>query len=301
MKRQFFANFVLLSAVLGVTLADLSSAFACPDIDGLVDMNCDQKLEIACFGDSITAGVGDSLDLGYPGRLQMLLPNVVIYNHGRPGEKTSDGKVRAPLKFALHPDIDYAIILEGVNDYWQEEHTASKTRANLLSMVGSAENVGAVTLLGKLTQVRRDYQVSWVKSVNSAISPYTAIDFYSLGTGIIGSDKLHPNGSGYNSMANLVDAVLSVASEQERPSDRDGDGIYDFAESQFSGNPDIADTDGDGILDGEEVFTYHSSPALLDTDGDGHTDPEEIAIGADPSSNKPSAPTVGTVEAVTEL
>ena len=98
--------------------ASTKSALACPDIDGLVDLNCDRRLTIICFGDSITAGVADEAGLGYPGRLRLLLPNATIFNVGISGERTPTGRVRAPGVFATVANPDYIIILEGVNDFF---------------------------------------------------------------------------------------------------------------------------------------------------------------------------------------
>ena len=54
--------------------------YACPDIDGMLDLNCDGEGVIVAFGDSITDGVGDSSGLGYPGRLNLLFPSATVYN-----------------------------------------------------------------------------------------------------------------------------------------------------------------------------------------------------------------------------
>lgn len=294
-----FRSLTVALLLISVAIAP-SAAHCCPDIDGLLDVNCDQKLEIVTFGDSITNGVADSAKLGYPGRLKLIAPNANIYNYGKAGEKTPDGRVRAPARFANHPDADFVIILEGVNDYFLTSHSASATRSNLLSMVNSGKNTGGITLLAKLTAIKRDFQKPWVSAVNSAIAPYTSIDFYSLGTGIISSDQLHPNGAGYQQMANLLYTTLLLITSQERPNDTDGDGIYDFAEPRFGSNPLIADSDGDGLLDGEEVFTYGSSPLLTDTDGDGHGDAEEVQIGANPADPRPTPPTIQSLEALPE-
>ncbi len=275
------------------------SAVACPDIGGLADLNCDGRVEIICFGDSITFGIGDSQKLGYPGRLTQLRPGIFIRNLGDPGERTANGKNRASRRFAQYQSGDYAIILEGVNDYFQNDRLSTNTRDNLLAMVRSASSTGAVTMLANLTDVRRDYQKPWVRAVNTRINPYRKIDFFSLGTTIIGSDLLHPNGNGYQQMALRVSDVLQQMSNANRPIDSDGDGIYDFAEARFGANPNIADTDGDGILDGAEVFTYHSSPVLLDSDNDGYSDNFEVlTLHSNPADPKPGAPLVSELKAI---
>lgn len=289
------ALFLALSLFL---VLPFGSALACPDIDGLADINCDGKVQIACFGDSITFGRADELGIGYPGRLLNLYPNTVILNLGVPGEKTPAGKRRATQQFATFSDSDYVIVLEGVNDYFIEGRSATLTKDNVLKIVQAAQSIGAVTLLGNLTAIRRSEQKGWVSAVNNRLEPHRQIDFFSLGEGIISGDLLHPNGLGYDRMALLVSVVLNNASAANRPLDVDMDGIYDFAEVRFGTSTLSADTDLDGLLDGAEVFTHGSSPLLLDSDGDGFSDPQEVAIGANPADPRPSPPTISTLEAV---
>ena len=271
---------------------------ACPDIDGLVDINCDRKVEIIAFGDSITYGDEDPTGLGYPGRLELIFPHVNVHNQGRPGEDTWRGRDRAPGSFYRYAASDYGIVLEGVNDYWREGHSSSTTRNNLLSIVGSGQSMGITTLLANLTEVRRSSQRGWVASVNALLAPYRDIDFYSLGSGIISGDLLHPSGSGYQAMAEFAAGVIRQVSEAHRPVDTDADGIYDFAEAQFGANPLLVDSDNDGLRDGDEVFVYNSSPAMLDTDGDGFTDPQEVQMGSNPASPLPGAPTLHDLQVI---
>lgn len=275
------------------------AARACPDIDGLVDINCDQRLQIVCFGDSITFGRADAEGLGYPGRLARLLPNAVIINLGVPGEDTFRGRDRASRQLSQFPGTDYVVVLEGVNDFFVPVHSAPSTRNNVLAIVQRAKNIGAITLLANLTEIRRENQKPWVRAVNQQINPHRQIDFFSLGAAIISNDLIHPDGPGYEVMAGLVRSMLIVRSEANRPVDTDADGIYDFAEARFGTNPLIADTDGDQLLDGAEVFIHGSSPLLVDTDGDGFSDTREVLeIGSDPANALPGAPTLQTLEVI---
>ncbi len=298
-QRRWLALSCYMTIACCAAAFDPSLVWACPDIDGLVDVNCDGKLVIAAFGDSITHGVGDSRRLGYPGRLKALLPNAVIRNLGNPGESTSRGRQRVSSLRSRFRDADYTIVLEGVNDYWGLERSASDTRSNLLSILSSTERGGAVGSLAKLTQVRRDFQIGWVREVNRAISPYTTIDFYALGTGIIGPDKLHPNGSGYQRMAQRAANEMRGISERHRPRDVDSDGLYDYEEAQYGTNKNIADSDADGLTDGSEVFVYSSGPLTLDSDGDGLSDGHEVnVLGSDPADPRPGAPSVESLQAI---
>lgn len=275
------------------------NASACPDANGLVDLNCDGQVLVLAFGDSITDGERDSTGLGYPGRLNQLLPQAEVVNLGVSGEETRSGRSRASREFSRRSEADYIVILEGVNDYFSEDRSSSYTRSNLYSMVSSGENTGAITLLAKLTAVRRSYQKSWVRSVNNAIASRTRVDFYSLGEGIISGDLLHPDNGGYQEMAELLASVLINVGEANRPVDRDGDGLYDFAESRYGTSVTDPDSDNDGLDDSDEVFLYGSNPLVVDTDGDGFTDAyEALTLGSDPANPLPGAPVVSTIEAI---
>ena len=268
-------------------------ATACPEIDGLKDINCDGSLTIIAFGDSITFGVQDSQGLGYPGRLLRYFPNAIIYNEGIPGESTDIGRVRATNTFNTPTLPDYTIILEGVNDYWERPISAQLTKDNLIDIRTSSETTGALTFLSRLTHVRNGYQDSWVSAVNSAISPFTTIDFFSLGKSIIGPDLLHPDSHGYDQMATLLANTIQDQSNQLFFSDTDNDGIYDFGEIIYGSDPLRSDTDNDNLNDLEEVFTWGSDPTLSDSDSDGLTDFYEVqTLHTDPTNPAPGTPII---------
>ncbi len=296
LSRITFFGFLLIAAGPLVLSATVS---ACPDIDGLTDVNCDQILQILCFGDSITKGEQDSAHLGYPGRLAQIFPHARVINLGLSGETTVDGVSRASRLFPRYSGSDYVIVLEGVNDFFLSSPSTNRVRINDLSIIQKGRNIGANALLANLTDVRRSTQKSWVRSVNSQLNPYKQIDFFSLGTSIISSDLLHPNGSGYQKMAQLAASILLSVSMVNKPPDTDGDGIYDFAESRFGTSPSDSDSDNDGLLDGAEVFQYHSNPLATDTDGDGYSDGDEVqVIGSDPADPRPGAPVLDSLQVV---
>ena len=287
---------ILLSSLIFL-LTFWGKAYACPDIDGLTDLNCDQKLVVVAFGDSITFGRGDSTGLGYPGRLNLLLPHIAVVKLGVPGEDTDRGKARASRQLPYVPEADYVIVLEGVNDYFLVDHTADRTKSNLVSIIRTARAPGATSALSTLTDLKRtSAQVTWVKNINSIIRPFAQLEFYSLGKSIISGDKLHPDDLGYQRMAEYVGAYLTSLSLTNKPADLDADGIYDFAEPKFGTSPLTSDTDGDGITDGQELFTYHSNPLSLDSDGDGLSDNYEVfTLGSDPANALPGAPRIKSI------
>ena len=213
--RIFFA-----SAIFFCFFSTSTIALACPTIDGLADVNCDGKLKILAFGDSITFGRRDfaytynSVRRGYPGRLRLLFPNATVINSGVPGENSYYGKKRIKSVLAKVKRADYVIILEGVNDYFSPVRSPSLTRAHLLSMVRAAQATGAVTLLSKLTPVDRVGEYQWAQSVNEAIADITTLDFSGLTLNLLSYDGLHPNGKGYDYMANTIANSLMDISQQ---------------------------------------------------------------------------------------
>ena len=288
----------LILTVFLVLITFCGAALACPDIDGFVDFNCDQVLRVVAFGDSITYGKGDQLGLGgFPGRLKLTHPHISVVNLGLPGERTVNGKSRAARQIPVYTDADYVLVLEGVNDYFEPEHTSSATKSNLGSILTSSNRYGAKTLLGSLTDVKRSYQHPWVVSVNSAIKAAKKIDYYTLGISIIGGDNLHPNSAGYDQMAALAATIITQQGNASRPADVDGDGIYDFKEAQYGAVVGVSDTDNDGIADGAEVFTYHSNPNSLNSDGDDFTDNDEVfVLHSNPANPRPGAPNLTSLQ-----
>lgn len=276
------------------------TAWACFDVDGLLDVNCDGKVKVLAFGDSITYGIGDEQSIGgYPGRLQIMFPNVEIISQGNPGENTYGGRNRAPNVFSIHPDADFIIILEGVNDYFRlTEASATHSRDNLLTIRRSAESHGAIVLLANLIENRRGYQRPWVLELNAALARFKNLDFFSLGRGIVGGDLLHPNAAGYEEMAEFAAYHLITASNANRPIDTDGDGVYDYAEAIYGTSPTNPDSDGDTIKDGLELFKYGTNPLSLDSDNDGYPDKYEIERGANPASATPAAPKINAIKAL---
>nr|MBP9838857.1 SGNH/GDSL hydrolase family protein [Pseudomonadota bacterium] len=279
-----FLKRIKIILMICLTFIFSKNAAACPDIDGLVDINCDGKLQIITFGDSITRGKNDNENIrypnnvvGYPKRLnRTYLPNATIVNLGEGGEDTGTGKKRAAQKFRAYTESDYTMILEGTNDYYKSGRTSANTKSNLLSIERSASSTGSKTLISSLTEVNRSRarsQSTWVSAVNNAIKNETEVNFYSLGRTILSSDGLHPNGTGYQKMAEVAYNSLKSQSSRARPSDSDNDGLYNWEEvNRRNTDPFNPDSDSDGLTDGAEIFQYFTNPNNPDSDGDGLSD-----------------------------
>ncbi len=273
---SMFCRSFILSCLIFIGL--VSTTFACPTVDGLVDVQCDGQVVVVAFGDSITQGYLDPSRLGYPGRLSKLMPNISVVNLGQHGENTTTGVIRARRELDNFPDADYIILLEGVNDFYDQTPSVVEARENLLGMIAAAKATGAKVLVGNLTATKRGFQRQWILDVNKAYKPLAAIDFYGLGEEIIGFDGIHPTTEGYTAMAKLVRTTLKKLSAKIKPKDSDKDGLYDYEEIRLKTSSRKADSDGDGLTDGKEVWKFKTNPRKTDTDGDAINDRDELYV-----------------------
>lgn len=180
---------------------------------------------IVAFGNSITAGVGDtnypSGSSGYPFRLEQMLlstfPSVIILNRGVPGERTSSG-VRRLNTILARENPDFVLILEGINNI-QDGGTGmvSGIVADLESMVRAVKASGATPLIASIlpTTGPHNFQNTAINTVNPLIASIAVaeeITFVDLNgafrsqsdyTLLLNEDGLHPNSNGYNLIAEV--------------------------------------------------------------------------------------------------
>jgi lysophospholipase L1-like esterase len=178
---------------------------------------------IVAFGNSITAGVGDSSypgsAAGYPFRLEQLLksssPDVIVLNRGVPGEETNDGERR--LSAVLErDDPDYVLILEGVNNIQDSGLSEAGRIANdLEAMVVEVKEYGAIPLIASLLPTKGQW--AWRNEVIEVLNPMietialrqqiTFVDQHAAFMNepdyeaLLTSDGVHPNDEGYAVMA----------------------------------------------------------------------------------------------------
>jgi lysophospholipase L1-like esterase len=206
---------------------------------GLEDLDGDGQVVILCFGDSLTAGVGDpSLEAppanpaGYPARLpprlagKTVLPLVVI-DDGVSAERTTAGlrRLRGDVEASA---VDYVILLEGTNDV-QDGH-GDRALQNMQAMIDSVFQVGAQPLLGTITPSCCNHKnqlpesaILWFNANLRAIALNNSvplIDFYAAFTGgtdlsydpdrglIHVPEGLHPTPPGYDLMATTAGNVF---------------------------------------------------------------------------------------------
>ncbi|MCB0353482.1 MAG: hypothetical protein KDD64_08165 [Bdellovibrionales bacterium] len=307
---SLFIFFFFFPAFIGPVVA-----LGCPDIDGLVDYNCDGEIRIAIAGDSIVRGVGDEEEIGYPGRLELLVPGVKVANIGVPGI-TCAGLRRGFIRHIDRGkettrktrDIDYFLVECGTNDYWNRNPASFTTRdirrlkKYLEKKLREMYGVSPIVVTSTLPPTKRDFQNPFLAEVNSLLRQnprYFGVEIFfdRFDTSIISDDLLHPNGAGYQRMARYVKGrvqhKLSSRLAAKKRHDRDNDGIFDELEPlRFSTDPTKTDTDGDTLSDGDEVFVYFTDPLNEDSDGDEISDGEEIEKGTDPNTptNSSSVP-----------
>lgn len=278
-------------AALSVLVLNLSgySAFACPIINRLIDLNCDQRLRIAATGDSITYGVGDNNltedNGGWVQDLGLMFPRIEASNLGVPGA-TSNGLYRAFRRNAYRGKetteklrgSDVVFLEVGTNNFWTYRPPESVIRdikrlRNFLGEFFTAMGEPVpIIVVATLPPTKRGFQQPFIDSVNQLLllpsnveSLNVRVRFDTLGTGIISSDNLHPTPRGYRTMAKVVrKALLSDVKAQalyKVGDDLDQDGVYDTYElSKFLTDPANPDTDGDGFTDGQELFELFTDP-----------------------------------------
>lgn len=265
------------------------AANACPLVDGLIDVTCDQQLKIVDTGDSIVYGVGDERFAGKGGYVRRLKPyyrRTRFINLGIPGittknllryfKKNLDGRSAARSSVTSKvTGADYVIIDIGRNDFWGRQ-PAARTVANIQRLVRylrrrlkQLNGVEPVVAIASLIPTARAFQLPFIQEVNAGLlasdsfSYPVAIRFDTLPDSILSEDGLHPDSPGYTAMTGIIAPALGEAIQElaaRKVTDADRDGIYDYFEvHRYGTDPEKRDTDGDGISDGEEIFGQSGS------------------------------------------
>ena len=179
------------------------------------------------MGDSITKGSHDNIQgdgIGYEPILENSLnsllgyPHIVV-NEGVSGHRSSDGVSLVSSLINSHPNSTYFLILYGSNDS-QIAVSKASYKNNMESIIVTLQNNGKMPVLGKVPYYAACPSCNtYITQYNSAIDELVGLygiqvtppDFYNwyLNHQSELADGLHPNGVGYQSMANLWETALT--------------------------------------------------------------------------------------------
>lgn len=182
------------------------------------------------FGDSITAGVGetDPNETGYPTRLQTLLrqagrSEARVVNHGVGGETTAVGLSR--INSVLSGGGDFILIMEGTNDINGKISTGTIS-FNLQQMVDRSKDAGVAPIWASVIPLRPsafttqdrelaiDLRQRSLSNSMDLIDSYATFDYFpdawpDLYNLNVSNDPVgHPNGAGYDVLAQAFADVL---------------------------------------------------------------------------------------------
>ena len=193
------------------------------------------------IGDSITLGTGDGIPADGAG-FEPILDNLltaakniphIIANEGFSGFSSSQGlTAMTDTVLPAHPDANYFLILFGTNDANPLINTPSglglnpgdpgydgSFKDNLQKMISAIEAAGKVPYLAKVPYTLETARIANILSYNQVIDELVAAngisvsppDFYGWFQTHQGefADTLHPDGVGYQSMANLWSISLT--------------------------------------------------------------------------------------------
>lgn len=189
-------------------------AAAKPAEAAAADARRDSRPLIACFGDSLTAGLGLDPAQSYPTLLQHHLDShgyhYRVGNMGISGETTQDGLARVGMVLAEKPAI---VILEfGANDGLRGQ-PVTHIQGNLAQMIETFQKAGTQVLLAGIT-LPPNYGVDYIHRFNAMYRTLAAkykvplIPFLLVNVAghanLMQRDGLHPNAEGEPIVAETV-------------------------------------------------------------------------------------------------
>jgi lysophospholipase L1-like esterase len=178
-------------------------------------------------GDSITRGAGDDIaadGFGFEPILGNLLtsskgyPNMIV-NQGVSGTTSADGAASITSILAKIPSANYYLVMYGTNDAFIPAVSKAGYKANMQAIITAIKNGGKIPYLAKVpytsdplrnTVAIQDYNAAIDELRDSNGISVVAPDFYTWFQSHQGEldDGIHPNGTGYQSMANLWFSAL---------------------------------------------------------------------------------------------
>ncbi len=178
----------------------------------------DGRPVIACFGDSLTAGLGVDVDSSYPADLQRELDKAGyryrVVNMGISGDTTKDALARIDRVLAMKPAI--TVVEFGGNDGLRGVPVAN-SRQNLDDILGRLTQTGTRIALAGIT-LPPQYSAPYIKDFNETYSllakkysapllPFVLQDVYGV-PGSIQADGIHPTAQGCKQVAKNVMGLI---------------------------------------------------------------------------------------------
>jgi len=178
----------------------------------------DGRPVIACFGDSLTAGLGVDVDSSYPADLQRELDKAGyhyrVVNMGISGDTTKDALSRIDRVLALKPAI--TVVEFGGNDGLRGVPVAN-SRQNLDEILERLTHTGTRIALAGIT-LPPQYSAPYIKDFNETYSllakkysvpllPFVLQNVYGV-PGSIQADGIHPTAQGCKQVAKNVMGLI---------------------------------------------------------------------------------------------
>jgi lysophospholipase L1-like esterase len=204
------------------------------------------KVKYLAFGDSLTEGVVSApftqtlvtTPHAYPARLAEALrtryrdqAEIAVFNEGRAGEFSTDGKTRLPDAIKAHaPEV--LLLLEGANDInFLGRRGITRVVVALEDMIKDAHRRGLVVFVGTLPPQRSGGRsaggAEFLVELNGQIRKTaleegaTVVDVYNqLDVSLVGEDGLHLTEAGYVRLAEIFAAAIRQAFEAAPPAAR---------------------------------------------------------------------------------
>jgi lysophospholipase L1-like esterase len=157
-------------------------------------------INIICFGDSLTAGVGAGPGEDYPAQLAGMLGQAVI-NLGVPGDTTASALARLDQVLSRQPRI--VLLTLGGNDI-RRGVNQSAAFANLEEIVRRIQAAGALVVIGgiDIPFFTRGFGAGYRDLARRTGALLVPDVFDSIwGKPELMSDQIHPNPAGYRLMA----------------------------------------------------------------------------------------------------
>ncbi|MBU2886467.1 arylesterase [Gilvimarinus agarilyticus] len=179
---------------------------ACSDSPPLAPLP--QGATILAFGDSLTRGTGAPPEQSYPAHLARLTGFEVI-NAGVPGEVSAEGLARLP-EVLQQAQPDLIVLCHGGNDILRSLDKATMLN-NLQAMIDIARDSHTPVVLvavPKRSLLLRAEPVYQQLADTNSLPLQASVVADVLGDSELRSDRVHPNGAGYQIIAEAVYQLL---------------------------------------------------------------------------------------------